>query len=330
MSLISVLMSIYNEPYSYIEEAVNSILNQTLTDLEYIIVNDNPARDDIGGYILSFRDPRIKFIQNDRNVGLAESMNKAVSLAKSPFLARMDADDISLPDRLEKEYDVLNKNTYDLVFSDYSYIDENSASIASSPHPYYTPEELPEIVLTKSVIHHPTVMMTRAIYDKVGGYRNFPCAQDADMWLRMLYSGCRFYMMPEVLHKYRINPNSISSRKWYMQKLTIYYINELFIRRLKTGGDDFSPENYRRYLERNKIDDEKAARRLRETAVFLERAARYNSEGKRFLSTFYRGRAFIHSRSARKNYISNHVKRILFGRTVHRRDYESFCDNSNL
>ena len=330
MSLVSVIMSIYNEPCSYIEEAVKSILNQTLEDLEFIIVNDNPARKDIGDYILSFKDSRIRFIQNDQNIGLAESMNKAVRLAQSPFLARMDADDISLPSRLEKEYDILNKKSFDLVFSDYLYIDKDSIPIASSPHPYYTPEKLPEIILTKSVIHHPTVMMTRAIYDKVGGYRNFPCAQDADMWLRMLYAGCRYYMIPEMLHKYRVNPNSVSSRKWYMQKVTIYYINELFIRRLQTGRDDFSVENYRRYLVRNKISDDEAAQRLRVTVGFLERAAEYNSEGKRFLSVLYRGMAFIHSRNARKNYLSNYIKRILFKRAMQQRNHENISDSPNI
>ena len=101
MSAISVLISIYKEPEVYIAEAVKSILNQTLSDIEIIIVNDNPQRKEIKGFVSSFNDERIIFIQNEKNLGLALSMNKAAEYATAPYLARMDADDIAEPERLQ-------------------------------------------------------------------------------------------------------------------------------------------------------------------------------------------------------------------------------------
>lgn len=329
MSLVSVIMSIYNEPLSYIKESVDSILKQTLTDFEYIIVNDNPTRGDIKDYLLSFQDKRIKFIQNEYNIGLAESMNKAVLFSQSPYLARMDADDIAVPNRIEEEYEVINQGRYDLVFSAYSCIDAEANPVVTIPHSYYTPEELPRKILVESVIHHPTVMMTREIFNRVGGYRNFPCAQDADMWLRMLYAGCRFYMIPKVLHKYRINPESVSAKKWYMQKLTIYYINDLFIQRLKKGEDDFSFENYKKYLENNEIGNEREAQKLRRAFDFLERGAEYSFKKKRILAIVYRVEAFVCSEKVRKNYKKTVIKKILFNR-VDRRNGKNISDNTNI
>ena len=103
MPEVSVLMSIYNERYNDIEKAVNSVLKQTFKDFEFIIVIDEPSRANLAS-MLEARDPRIKIYLNKENIGLAKSMNRAAELADGKYLARMDADDVSLPQRLEKEY----------------------------------------------------------------------------------------------------------------------------------------------------------------------------------------------------------------------------------
>lgn len=305
MSSISVLMSIYNESETYMAEAIQSILNQTLSDIEIIIVNDNPQRKEIKGFVSSFNDGRIVFIQNENNLGLALSMNKAAEYATARYLARMDADDIAEPERLEKEYALIETGQYDLIFSGYSYIDKDSRPCGEMQLPTISSEkELIKQILTKSIIHHPTVMMTKEIFNRVEGYRDFPCAQDIDLWQRMYYSGCRFCMIPHDLLKYRINPNSVSATKWYQQQLTIFYINRLFLERIRNGKDSYSKTTYESYLLRSRYTDNSASEELKKAVLFLKKAKRYAKKNRRLQSIMYRAKAFCMSSCLRNNFIT--------------------------
>lgn len=310
MSAISVLISIYKEPEVYIAEAVKSILNQTLSDIEIIIVNDNPQRKEIKGFVSSFNDERIIFIQNEKNLGLALSMNKAAEYATAPYLARMDADDIAEPERLEKEYALIAAGQYNLIFSGYSYIDEGSNPCGQMQEPTISSEkELVKKILTKSIIHHPTVMMTKEIFNRVGGYRDFPCAQDLDLWQRMYYSGCRFCFIPQSLLKYRINPRGVSAIRWYQQQLTIYYINRLFLERIQKGEDGYSKATYETYLLENRYADASASKALSRAVSFLKKAKQYTEDNRRLYSFLCRAMAFCMSSKLRNNFIT--TKRIL-------------------
>lgn len=274
-------MSTYNETESNIRESVESILSQTLSEFELIVVNDNPIRTEIKSIFDSYDDSRIHFYQNPLNIGLAMSMNKAAKMAKSNIFVRMDADDIAQPTRLEKQYQTIRDNTYDFIFSDYSYIDEQSVLIEDiSEHQYYTSEELSKVLARVNVIHHPTVMFTRAIFEKVGGYRDFPCSQDADLWFRMQEVGCRFYMINEKLLLYRVNSNSVSNTRWYQQQLTCNYIYDLSIERLQNGGkDSFSIVSYNKYLQRWGLGDFNKEKKLRRDYELLSKANKYITQG---------------------------------------------------
>ena len=131
--MVSVLMSIYNERIEWIKQSVESILNQTYKDFEFIIVIDNPEMDlECRKYLekRTYEDARIKLIWNEKNIGLAQSLNKGIKIAKGEYLARMDADDISLSDRLEMELEYLNKTKCDLVSTNKINIDENDNIIS--------------------------------------------------------------------------------------------------------------------------------------------------------------------------------------------------------
>ena len=105
---ISVLMSVYNESNKELDEAILSILRQSLQDFELIIVNDDPVDVQHQQALQEWakRDKRIILVQNDKNIGLAASMNKALRLAHGEYIARMDADDISAPDRLSRQLNI--------------------------------------------------------------------------------------------------------------------------------------------------------------------------------------------------------------------------------
>ena len=126
--LVSVILSVYNEKIEWIKLSVESILNQTYTNLELIIILDNPKNKIITNYLneISSKDIRIKLLVNHKNIGLAESLNRGLAISKGDFIARMDADDIAYLNRLSLQVVFLKKNqNIDLLSSSVDYIDEN-------------------------------------------------------------------------------------------------------------------------------------------------------------------------------------------------------------
>lgn len=252
-SAISVLMSTYNETPEHVKEAIDSILNQTYEDFELIIINDNPNDKKIDELIRSIKDERIQYFRNKENIGLAESMNLAARLATNNIIARMDSDDIAIHDRFEKQINLLLNDECDLVCSRYSIINEKGALIDATVGYQGGNEELNKLVQLspQKIIHHPTVMFKRDLFDQVSGYRNFPCAQDLDLWMRMAEVGCRIRCLDDVLLKYRKNGSSISHKKHFQQQLTLHYSYKLSVERIQSGKDSFSQENYNEYLKNN-------------------------------------------------------------------------------
>jgi glycosyltransferase involved in cell wall biosynthesis len=303
---ISVLMSIYNENKREIKESIESILEQSLKNFEFIIVNDNPDSKDLR-LILSYykeKDNRIRLINNKKNIGLARSMNKAAAIAKTDIFARMDADDTSEKKRLEIQYKTIKNNTYDVIFSDYLFIDENSKIIPNTiDNQFYSPESLNRILPYISPIHHPTVMMTREIFEKVGGYRNFPCSQDRDLWLRIWERGGKFFMINEKLLRYRMRSNRTSVIKKYQQKITIDYIQDLFIQRLLHGADDYSMESYIEYLKKNKFENTQKINEMYKYTNLLSKSKKYQQQKMHFMSTLLRAQVFIFSPVYRKSFL---------------------------
>lgn len=312
---ISVLMSIYNESESLIRESLDSLIAQTFQDFEIVIVCDNPKRkDEIQDIMQSYNDREIIVVYNESNLGLAMSMNKAAKEAHSDIFARMDADDIAKPERLEKEYNILKKKEYDFVFSKYDIINESSSIIKkefTDSLPNYTPTEIPKILQFKNMIHHPTVMLTKEIFNKVGGYRDFPVSQDFDLWLRLNEAGCRFYMINESLLYYRVNTNGTTKRKWLQQQLTIHYIFQLSVQRLQRGFDNFSKKNYQKYLEQNGNGNEKVTLNLKRSENLLVTALQERHNGKKIKAMTLRIYVFATNTFLRGYYFQVLKKKIL-------------------
>ncbi|CAM5185006.1 O-antigen biosynthesis glycosyltransferase WbnJ [Ureibacillus acetophenoni] len=195
MIKISVLMSVYNETKEDLIKSIESVLNQTLTCFEFIIVNDNPNNTTLINVLKHYEkiDKRVKIIYNVSNLGLALSLNKAAEIATGEYFIRTDADDICSIDRFEKQYNFIKDTNYDLVCSDYYFIDELGEPINRSVR-WYEHNSLKKLLPFHNVIHHPTVIMRASVFRSLNGYRNFPCAQDYDLWLRMLLNDCNFYM----------------------------------------------------------------------------------------------------------------------------------------
>ena len=300
----SVLMSIYNETVEQIKESVSSVLSQDFVDFELIIVLDKPDRDDVQDVLTSFSDKRIRFYKNEKNVGLALSMNKVAELAQANIFIRMDADDVCLPGRFKREIEIIETGDFDFVFSNYNDIDLNSCIIRNSAYE----DDISDTSVTRrmvslnpSIIHHPTVMFTKDIFERAGGYRDFPCSQDSDMWLRMAEKGCRFYKLGTPYLNYRVNPNSVTSKRWYQQQLTCHYIFELSVQRLLKGNDSYSYEDYHRYLDKFKVSDEKAKEALHKAVDNLLYSANAENDGHRLQSLWLKTKVIFISNVYRRH-----------------------------
>ena len=246
---VSILMSIYNENESEIFKSIDSLVTQTYRNVEIIIIVDNPLEKGKYAEILKpYEDNnRIIVSYNAQNIGLARSMNVAFDLSSGDYIARMDADDVSVHDRIEKQVNIIKEQQADLVCTGYRFIDEMDREIEGR-YLYYSPDNLKKSLLTTNSIHHPTILMKKEMFVKSGGYRDFPSSQDYDLWLRLLELDCKFYMIDEALLFYRIRSDSTTNRKRFEQACTNFYISALFYQRLTTDADDYSKENYEAFI----------------------------------------------------------------------------------
>ena len=241
---ITVLMTVYNEPVEFVEKAISSILTQKFKDFEYIIILDKHDNYEMRSYLegTAKEDGRIRFYVNEQNMGLARSLDKGIDLAKGMYIARMDADDISKPDRLEKEIHFIEETGADMVCCLVDKIDEKGERWDEiKPFPD-SAEFIGKMLPVQNIVVHPTVMLNTERVKVLGGYRPFASCQDYDLWLRMLTNGYQIKILNENLLNFRRHKNSITASKRYVQLLNEVYIRQLYKERVSTGKDTFSEE----------------------------------------------------------------------------------------
>lgn len=258
--MISVLMSVYDEEKEHLELAINSILQQTYDDLELIIINDNPQNDKFDKYFSEIikKDSRVKVVDNERNIGLPKSLNRAFSLSKGDYVARMDADDISKMNRLEIQMDFLKNNPHiDLVASSTIDIDEDGIIIKKNKPIELSHKQIIKTIKYSSVLRHPTWLMKRSLYNDINGYRDIKFGQDYDFLYRAIDSGFHLYLLNDVLLEYRVRSNSIGSSNGMKQYLSSQYIKELHKRRLKLQDDNFSVNEWYTWVNVLEVDQNK-------------------------------------------------------------------------
>lgn len=211
---ISVIMPIYNaEPY--LKEAIESILNQTYDDFEFIIINDgseDKSLDIIKQY--SKLDKRIKIVSRE-NKGLIYSLNEGISISSGEFIARMDGDDISMPDRFEKQINFFSNNDIGILGTLVNVFGDGDAKRKEFSNEFlnWDPNDTDiEWMLLKGYsICHPSLMIKKDILRKLNGYNyNYLYAEDYDLILRALKNNIFINIIQEVLLSYRIYNNNKS------------------------------------------------------------------------------------------------------------------------
>lgn len=243
MSKVSVIMSTYKEPIDWIRQSIDSILNQTYNEIEVIIVVDNPEYKELLSMLNNYAetDNRICVIINENNIGLVKSLNKALSRCNGEYIARMDADDISLPERIAHQINYLNKKKYDLVGCFYEvFYEDKILRIAQGAK---TNEVCEKILQYESCAAHPAWIVRKKVFDSLGGYRDFDACEDYDFLIRTSLAGYKIGNTPEVLLRYRDNPKSISHEKSGKQ----YSITQLLAKNYRIGRETGIKE-YQSYL----------------------------------------------------------------------------------
>ena len=206
-------MPVFNSE-NFIVEAINSILGQSLSDFEFIIIDDASV-DRSAEIIKSYSDPRIKLIVKSQNTGYTESLNMGIRIAQGRYIARMDSDDVSMDGRLAKQVEMMDLNQEIAVCGTWVEIIP-SREIVRYPIDF---EELKIALLDNCALAHPTVMMRRKflvehgmLYDK-----SFEPSEDYDLWTRIASKG-RIVNIPEPLLLYRQHDQQISHTKYALQK----------------------------------------------------------------------------------------------------------------
>lgn len=223
--LISVLMPVYNTKEEYLRTSIESILNQTFTDFEFIIVNDG-STNNAEEVILSYKDNRIKYVKQE-NQGIVGALNNAWSKASGKYIARMDSDDIAYPERFAKQVNFLEENPeYSLVGS--------WAKIIPSKNIIKLPQDIKIMdLLADCMFIHPSIMFNKADFEKFNlQYETgFEYAEDY-----CLYANAVKYLkitnLQEVLLDYRVYPENSSSKNRNVRIRSSFKVQDLILENL--------------------------------------------------------------------------------------------------
>lgn len=213
----SVLMSIYKkENPSYFERAMQSIWDeQTVKPNEIILVQDGPLTDGLYKVIDKWQRKMgeiFKTIPLETNVGLGDALNEGIKYCNYEFIARMDTDDIALPDRFKKQLKVFKNNNIDICGGWISEFEDDEAKIYAYKK---TPEFHNEIIRYAKVrcpINHPTVMYKKSVVEKAGGYQKMMLMEDYYLWARMIVTGAKFYNIQDILLNMRAGDSMLQRR----------------------------------------------------------------------------------------------------------------------
>lgn len=222
MKKVNVLMCVYMEDIALIKQAIESIIYQTYKNIELIVVIDHPARIDVVALLEKFKSSiSVKYILNEENMGLPKSLNIGLEQCDAPLVARMDADDIALPDRIEKQVRFLIRNQCDLVGGYIQLIDENCNIMQNRTNYPVNNAAIKRLLLIKNCIPHPTWIFRRELAIKIQGYRDIYSSEDYDFLIRAMLVDAKLGVLPQICLQYRVNKEGITQNNLALQKILI-------------------------------------------------------------------------------------------------------------
>lgn len=207
--LVTVLMSMYNTPEDELKESIQSILNQTYKNFEFLIIDDS-CTDNSVEIVRSYKDSRIRIVYNEKNIGLVKSLNKGIQLAKSDYIVRMDTDDIAHERRIEKQLEFIIKNPkYAIVSGKAQFFDDNGVYGLS----YFSGEVRKADLIFGNPFIHPAMIINKKALIDINGYPNYRRCEDYAMVMNMYANGYVGFVMNDTLIKYRLDKNAYLKKK---------------------------------------------------------------------------------------------------------------------
>ena len=250
--LVSVVMSVYNTDVEYLRSAIDSMLLQTYKNIEIILVNDSSTDEDLLNYLDKLNDTIIIRINNTQNKGLAYSLNKGILASRGKYIARMDTDDVSMPERIENQVRYMEKNENIVVLATRAQMfgNENGCRVMMLNNPQYIAANF----LFSVGITHPSVMLRKSVLIKKNLLYNesFRKAQDYELWSRISELGDVIYELPQVLLKYRISSNQASAEgKNKDQKQNAEFVKIKLLKELgiEPSGEELILHEYLSYAD---------------------------------------------------------------------------------
>lgn len=221
----SVLMTVYcKDNPEYFALAIDSMINQTLKPDEIVLVKDGPITKELQNVI----DERIKIsniveVQLEKNMGLGLALNEGLKVCKNELIARMDADDISLPNRCEKQVKTFQQDSQlDIVGLHVKEFDEEMDNIIGERRVPLANNDIYKFARTRDPFNHPTVMYKKSKVMAAGMYGSYRKNQDTDLWIKMLSQGANCMNLNDDLFRFRFDKNTYKKRKnWINTKLLI-------------------------------------------------------------------------------------------------------------
>jgi glycosyltransferase involved in cell wall biosynthesis len=238
---LSVVMAVFNGE-KYLTEAIESVLDQTFSDFEFFIVNDGSI-DGTENIIQEYleKDSRIIYLKNEINSGQSKSWNRAIEAARGEFIIRMDADDICVLDRFEKQYQYVMSHPDVGVLGSRYYIFSNERNKKIESPTFFNIKD------GRPPVHHPTCCIRSSLFQKFGYYDSkYDSAEDAELWYRFYFNGVKFANLDECLLLYRVHGGNVSIKKIKKQIYLQFKINLFAIFKYRIN---FSSKGYLRILE---------------------------------------------------------------------------------
>ena len=234
---VSVIMSVYNEEIGILREAIESILNQSYKNIQFIIIIDNPGYEDAKKILNEYskEDKRIEIIENYENIGLVNSLNKGLKLANGEFIARMDADDLAHKDRIKIQLESIYKFKCDFITSRSNVINENGEFLYKVNNSSLNYKKSNKILGIKCIHFHPTWFFKREILDTIGEYNHRDYVEDYDFLCRVAINGFKIITIPEYILDVRVREKGITKSNIYEQYLNSKLIRKAFKKAIKNN-----------------------------------------------------------------------------------------------
>lgn len=254
-------MSEYNTKETLLKKSIESIIKQSYKNLELIIIDDGSSTD-VKRIVDDINDKRIKIIVNKANMGFVYSLNKALNKAKGSYVARMDTDDYSHPDRLKRQKEYLDKHPeIAVVGANVEFYDEKGVWGKSS----YPQKIDRDQMLRTSPLAHPTIMARRNILLAEGGYPNYTRCEDYALWIKLFSDGYKLANLDDCLLDYRLSKNDYQKKSLQKRKDFFRMLNEQYRPLLKPTAVEYAqiyiknlltcimPTSIKYRMQRNKI-----------------------------------------------------------------------------